>query len=269
MTRGILWAARILDAGLLLLLALLIAGEGVPPPSRLMAIEKLAFLAHLLMLAGLLLAWKWPGWGGAALLAGWLFYWSVSGTRSALSPVSTLFGLVAALFLVAWWGTGRGAARPMALVAAAVLLAAAGVWFWAGAGARILQNQTAEPGALAGRWRGTASVSDTLVTRRAVPIEIQIAPDGGFSGRVGQGRIVRGSIVRHLQGRAGYLQHVLGEPAFAMHLELDVPATETPRLSSPEAIIHFDRHGDRLGGSIHLLDTPEDLRDLNVALVRG
>jgi hypothetical protein len=269
MLRGILWAARVFDAGLLLLLALFVAGEGLPSPSRLMAIEKLSFLAHFLILAGLLLAWKWPGWGGATVACGWLFYLVVSGSRSAFMPVPALFGIVGLMFLVVWWGSGRSAARPMALAAGAVLLPVVAGWFWSGAGARDLQIRTADASSLAGRWHGTASVSDTLVTGRAIPIEIVIGADGAFSGRVGQGRITRGSVARHLQGRVGYLLHKLGEPPFTMHLELDVPATETPRLSSPEAIISFDPLGDRLNGAIHLLDTPEDLRDLHLTLVRG
>jgi hypothetical protein len=269
MFRVILWAARVLDVLLVALLWLFLAGEGMPRPSSLMPVEMLAFIAKGLMLLGLLLAWKWPGWGGAVVVWGYGFFWFVSGTRSALMPAFALFGATGGLFLIAWWGTGRSGARPLAAVAAAVALAAGIGWIWLGAGARSVEAKSRTLPELAGRWTGTASVSDSMVKQRPVRIELEVQADGTFRGRVGQGNIVRGSVVRQPGGRLGYLQRALGEPGFTMHLELDAPAAETPRRSSPEAIFCFDRTGNRLSGALHMLDAPEDLRDLRVILVQG
>jgi hypothetical protein len=67
------WVARIAGTLVALFFLAFVAGEGPPPVSRLSFKEDLIFLAMGALFLGLLLAWKWPYWGGAIPLAGFAY----------------------------------------------------------------------------------------------------------------------------------------------------------------------------------------------------
>ncbi len=101
------WTARILGTLLLLLVAAFAIGEGFPNPSKLTTTESLLMVAFVIMLLGIIVAWRWEGTGGALLLVGFASFWAVNivATLRFWWPgwVFALFGLVGLLFLSCWW----------------------------------------------------------------------------------------------------------------------------------------------------------------------
>jgi len=63
------WTARILGMLMVLLFFTLAFAEGLPAPSDLTTIEKLQFLGMVMLILGLLLAWKSEGFGGLLSVA--------------------------------------------------------------------------------------------------------------------------------------------------------------------------------------------------------
>jgi len=100
------WTARILGTLFVLLVLVFAVGEGLPRPSMLTPRDKMMFLALGLMLAGLVLAWKWAGRGGLLALAGYLLFTAIGGARTVKSPFAAA-GVAGCLHLLAWWTSGH------------------------------------------------------------------------------------------------------------------------------------------------------------------
>jgi hypothetical protein len=98
---------------LVLSLVLILAiGEGYPNPFTYVMTtnESLLSFSLLAMLAGILLAWKWEGLGGALLLAGyllWLTVESVSKDEFAFSSSLFVFLFLGVLNIAVWLLTRR------------------------------------------------------------------------------------------------------------------------------------------------------------------
>jgi hypothetical protein len=103
------WAARI--AGLLVLSTVLIIafGEGFPNPLTLTALEQLQSLSILVMLVGIILAWKWEGLGGSLLLLGFFTESAIEGFRYTLTVISFFdyFLLLGLMNVSVWWASKR------------------------------------------------------------------------------------------------------------------------------------------------------------------
>jgi len=83
-------------------------GEGFPNIFRLPWRESLSVLLMSAVVAGLLLAWKWEGLGGAVALAGMVLFMLLTGTRGiGLFLVPAAIGL---LHVVCWWRLRSGGA---------------------------------------------------------------------------------------------------------------------------------------------------------------
>ncbi|MGD0694078.1 MAG: hypothetical protein ABSB82_04425 [Terriglobia bacterium] len=105
------WTARILGTLLVLLFLVFLVGEGPPRPSTLTTPEKLMFVGTGIMLLGLILAWRWPGLGGAMALLGYLFFGTVAGVRSAVMSPFAVGGVSGMLHLAGWWLSHRPDSR--------------------------------------------------------------------------------------------------------------------------------------------------------------
>ena len=106
----VLWTARGLDLALILLVAALAIGEGVPPIWRASGSELFAHATFLLMLAGLVTAWKREGLGSALLLAGFVLFWANNYAASGqwrLGWVFLLFAVTGLLFALHWRQTSK------------------------------------------------------------------------------------------------------------------------------------------------------------------
>lgn len=64
------WTARIIGGLVVLLVAAIAIGEGVPNPFQQTADVNACSLALVAMLMGQMIAWKWEGIGGVLILAG-------------------------------------------------------------------------------------------------------------------------------------------------------------------------------------------------------
>ena len=76
------WIARILGTLLVFGCVFIAIGEGMPNPFTVALPMQVMFLAFALILAGILVAWRWEFAGGVTSLAGWCVF--VIG--SAISP---------------------------------------------------------------------------------------------------------------------------------------------------------------------------------------
>ncbi len=95
------WAARVLTLLLVMLFATMAFGEGLPSPWILTRPEKLAFLALIVMLAGLVSAWRWEAVGGILILVGYAFFALVN-HQVIISWAFSLFPVAGILFLLSW-----------------------------------------------------------------------------------------------------------------------------------------------------------------------
>ena len=99
------WVARTISIPLLGLVIILAFGDGVPNPLTASLRENLFGAAVLLMLSGLVLAWKWEGIGGLLVLGGLV---SFALADPFLLPIVVAPWLVlGAAYLVCWLGTRR------------------------------------------------------------------------------------------------------------------------------------------------------------------
>ncbi len=272
-TQILRWTARVLGTLLVLLVVVLMIGEGVPKPSILTAPEKLMFAPLIVMLLGLILAWRWEGTGGTLALSGYLLF-GVLGPRLASSPFMA-GGVAGCLYLLAWWTSDRskwrerGGPRRLAITATALAGAMLIIWLGLGAGARSLETRITNLPNLAGQWVGIGIVSDTLVHNGKVNLAISVLPNGTFQGVLGDATIVEGHVKSNLTAsRRGYILSRMGEPTYTMSLELSGPPLATPRKPGPHADLCFDLQRGQMVGALHLADRPEDLRDLHVVLHR-
>lgn len=96
------YVAHFLAAAILLLYLTFIVGEGIlgneglPPPWQIQIIPV------ELMLAGLLIAWKWNGIGGAITLSGYIIFAFQNRGLLLLTPFA-LFPAASILYLVSGW----------------------------------------------------------------------------------------------------------------------------------------------------------------------
>jgi len=268
------WTARVLGTLVVLLFLVFLIGEGPPHPSILTVPEKLMFAATGLMLLGLIMAWRWAGFGGTLALLGYLLFGILAGMRSAIMSPFAAGGVSGILHLAGWWLSHPSPWRqdngPKRLGVSALALGGGSliIWLWLGVGARSMEARIHNPPNLTGRWVGTGQVSDSFVDARKLDLDVTILQDGSFRGRVGDADIVNGRVEPHLRGRLGYLQSRMGEPGYAMFLELSRPPVATPRRSLPQAYLYFDIRSGQIVGALHLTDLPEELRDLHLVLQR-
>ncbi len=103
------WTARILGAGILLLIAILAIGEGVHPPRMFESLGVATLtVALLMMLVGQVVAWRWEGIGGG-LIVGSFALFSVVNRGVSLNIVFAPWLLTGLLYLACWWMKGRAA----------------------------------------------------------------------------------------------------------------------------------------------------------------
>jgi hypothetical protein len=96
------WTARTLASGLVLLVAAIAVGHGLPNLSQATAPEALQFLAFAVILAGLLAGFRWEVLGGAAVLGGLAAFYAmnVAATGKVPGGAFPLFVIPGLLFLV-------------------------------------------------------------------------------------------------------------------------------------------------------------------------
>ena len=100
------WAAKILGVFVLALVVTLAIGEGMPNPLRLSPAELLAMAAFIVMLIGILAAWRWEGLGSALILGGFASFWVINFLKTRhvrLTTAFTLFLLLGLLHGFHWW----------------------------------------------------------------------------------------------------------------------------------------------------------------------
>ena len=68
------WSARVVGTAILALIVTIAVGEGLPNPFVLSPRELLLFAAMLMMVVGLVVAWKWERIGGVLILGGLAFF---------------------------------------------------------------------------------------------------------------------------------------------------------------------------------------------------
>ena len=100
------WTARTIGIPLFGLLVVLTMGDGVPNPLTASWRENLFGTVVLMMLFGLILAWKWEGVGGLLILGG-LVLFAAANEPALLSIVLTPW-LVTGLLYLACWAGARG-----------------------------------------------------------------------------------------------------------------------------------------------------------------
>jgi len=257
-----------------LLFLVFLIGEGPPRPSLLIPVEKLTLAANFIMLLGLVVAWRSPGIGGAVAVSGYLLFGLVGGARMLTMPPFAVAGFAGCLHLLSWgisdhseWKRHGGPKR-LEIALTVLAIASVTVWAWLSAGAKSLDAQVNNIPQVAGRWIGTSRVSDTLLRKKELDLDITILPDGSFQGQIGNATITSGKIQPHLKGRIGYLENKMGEPPYVMVLDLSGPPLATPRRSRPSVTVCFDVRGEQLIAGVHATDGPEDLRDLHAVLHR-
>jgi hypothetical protein len=96
------WTARVLGTLLLVLVVLFAISEGVPNPFHQPLAVNLISLGMVMMLTGLLAAWKWEGVGGFLVVAGWILVVIVNrGFRP--NGIFEAFLIVGILHVLCWW----------------------------------------------------------------------------------------------------------------------------------------------------------------------
>ena len=88
------WTARALGVVLVFITLMIAVGQGLPNPFTQPPVVQIGLLALILIVGGILAAWRWELWGGLMSLFGWaLFVTVVIGSPRGLN------GFVAALVL--------------------------------------------------------------------------------------------------------------------------------------------------------------------------
>lgn len=272
-SRAIQWTARVLGSLVVLLFVVFLIGEGPPVPTRLIPLEKLTVTATFMMLLGLAVAWRWPLIGGTLAVLGFGLL-AILDRRLLVAPPFAVAGFSGCLHLAYWWladssfGHRRHGLRILGITGGVLGIFVLTGWIWLSVGAGLLEERVSSVPQIAGRWTGTSLVSDTLVKKRPLDLDITILPDGTFEGHVGDAVVLKGHVQVHLRGRLGYLENKMGEPPYVMVLDLNKPPLATPRPAKPTVSLCFDVRGEQLIGAIHATDGPEDLRDLHAILRR-
>ena len=87
------WTARLLGCALIALVTLIAIGEGMPNPLSQSLLVQMGFLAMLLLMAGMVAAWRWELTGAAISLTGWCLF------VGAVVPLARMNWFVVALAL--------------------------------------------------------------------------------------------------------------------------------------------------------------------------
>ncbi|MGA2771822.1 MAG: hypothetical protein ABSG26_13505 [Bryobacteraceae bacterium] len=183
------WTARIAGTLMALFFLAFFVGEGFPNIFRLPWRESLSVLALSAVVAGLLLAWKWEGLGGAVVLAA-VGLMPLIGTRGiGLLLVPAAIGL---LHLVCWWrlrsaGVGWEVPRKVLIVVGL----AVGVFILLCANEAfgmppLMTPAFHPPRDMVGTWEAKLGSMDAVFT---------INPDASVSGRIGDATLTNGRMI--------------------------------------------------------------------------
>jgi hypothetical protein len=88
------------------MVALFIAGEGLPKPALLTVPERTMFLCFTIILVGILMAYRWEGVGGTVILLGFGAFAAVQ-PRILKGLAFQIFPAIALLFLYLAWKKRR------------------------------------------------------------------------------------------------------------------------------------------------------------------
>ena len=96
------WTARIIGT-LLALFMLFMAQELIHGPSfsSLSGDDQMKLIGNAVMVLGVLLAWKWAGWGGIMVIVGYAA--NARASQELIRPILWIFPAVAVLFLTSWY----------------------------------------------------------------------------------------------------------------------------------------------------------------------
>ncbi len=100
------WLTRILGILLIFVIVLFAVGERLPNPFALTANEQLGFVALIIMLTGLILAWKFEGMGGLLVIIGYIFFVALN-SKILGAGVFMIFPIVGLSFLFCWQRTRK------------------------------------------------------------------------------------------------------------------------------------------------------------------
>ena len=106
---GLRWMARGIGVCMVGFFVVFVAGEGLHP-SLLSRSEVLMSVALFVALAGVVIAWRHEGLGGAMSVAGMLAFYLLNFTATGRWPGGFIFPLMfvpGLLFLACWWRSGH------------------------------------------------------------------------------------------------------------------------------------------------------------------
>ena len=99
--RSLRATARFLGSILFLMISMFAIGEGIPNPFSLALNEAISFFSFVVMLTGLIVAWRLEGIGGMVVLLGYLVFVLIN-PFSLSGGVIAIFPLTGALFVIFW-----------------------------------------------------------------------------------------------------------------------------------------------------------------------
>ena len=102
--RSLRATARFLGSVLFLMIIMFAIGEGIPNPFALSLAEAITFFSFIIMLGGLILAWRMEGIGGLVVLFGY-FVFVILNPFSFPGGIIFMFPLTGILFVIYWWIT--------------------------------------------------------------------------------------------------------------------------------------------------------------------
>ena len=190
------WTARIAGTLMALFFLAFFIGEGFPNIFRLPWRESLSVLLMSAMVAGLLLAWKWEGLGGAVALVAMVAYMRVIGLRVPAPGLFLVPAAIGLLHVVCWWrlrsgppGAGVGWEVPRKVLI--VVGIAVGVFILLCANEAfgmppLMTPALHPPPDMVGTWEARLGAMDAVFT---------INPDASVSGRIGDATLIDGRII--------------------------------------------------------------------------
>jgi hypothetical protein len=204
------WAARILGTLMVLFLLAMACGEGLPRFSQMTGREQVYSLGMGSLFLGLILAWRWEGWGGLLSVFGWGFLAVLAG-RPPWGWVLSIPAAVGLLHLLCWWrlrgpappsgpadsaksGRGRMLFTVLWAILAAFLLLCANEMF----GQPPLMTRTGPPPAeMVGTWQASLTTVSRQPLPNEIPVALTVGPDGSVLGSIGSATLTNGQFVRN------------------------------------------------------------------------
>jgi hypothetical protein len=101
------WTARIVGTLMALFFLAFVVGEGPPPLFKLSLHEAVQFLSMAGLFCGLLLAWKWEGWGALISLVGFVLFLCME-HRFTTGWIFLIPAAAAVLHVLCWWRIASG-----------------------------------------------------------------------------------------------------------------------------------------------------------------